>query len=63
MNMLSDTPTSFRLRGLPFYGTVHHSGGDISWMEERLASGEIKRTPLMPDAILTTVRTEITDKR
>lgn len=46
--------TSFRLRGLPFYETVHSDGGDISWMEERLESGEIKRTVLMPEHVQAT---------
>ena len=40
--------TAFTLNGLPFYGKVSSDGGDISWFEERLASGLVRRTTLMP---------------
>ncbi len=40
--------TAFTLHGLPFYGKVSSDGGCISWFEERLASGLIRRTSLMP---------------
>lgn len=47
MDEPNEAPTAFMFHGLSFYGKVH-SEGCISWAEELLESGEIKRTALMP---------------